>query len=179
MEAFIAMLGLSVLAAFIGLIVMMIMAEWKIYKKLGEEGWVCLIPIYSTYVLYKRIWSEGAARISVVAGLLSVAMSVVDIVVEQYVNEVSMAGAYAYLVLSVLAIIGGIVSVVLSAIACNKLAEAFGRGVGTTIGLICLYVVFIPILGFGKAQYKMADSMKAAQPALEAGNAEEDGWLES
>ena len=67
----------------------------------------------------------------------------------------------------------------MSAIACNKLAEAFGRGVGTTIGLICLNVVFIPILGFGKAQYKMADSMKAAQPVLEAGNAEEDGWLES
>ena len=179
MEAFIAMLGLSVLAAFIGLIVMMIMAEWKIYKKLGEEGWVCLIPIYSTYVLYKRIWSESAARISVVTGLLSIALSVANSAVEIYANEMSVAGAYAYLALAALCIVGYIVSIAMSAIACNKLAEAFGRGVGTTIGLICLNVVFIPILGFGKAQYKMADSMKAAQPVLEAGNAEEDGWLES
>jgi hypothetical protein len=46
-----------------------------------------------------------------------------------------------------------IVSFVVAIIVCNDLSKSFGRGVGTTIGLILLPFVFIPILGFGSAQY--------------------------
>jgi hypothetical protein len=35
----------------------------------------------------------------------------------------------------------------------NDLSKSFGRGVGTTLGLIFLSPIFIPILGYGKAQY--------------------------
>lgn len=35
-----------------------------------------------------------------------------------------------------------------------KLAKAFGRGVGTTLGLIFFPYIFQLILGFGKAQYR-------------------------
>ena len=36
----------------------------------------------------------------------------------------------------------------------NLLSKSFGKGVGFTIGLILLSIVFYPILGFGSAQYK-------------------------
>lgn len=39
-------LYLAILVFFIG-------AIWKIYTKAGEEGWACLIPFYSFYVLCK------------------------------------------------------------------------------------------------------------------------------
>ncbi len=38
---------------YIALIVFFIGAIWKIYTKAGEDGWACLIPFYSFYVLCK------------------------------------------------------------------------------------------------------------------------------
>jgi hypothetical protein len=34
-----------------------------------------------------------------------------------------------------------------------KLAKSFGKGIGFTIGIIFLPIIFLPILGFGNAEY--------------------------
>lgn len=47
-----------------------------------------------------------------------------------------------------------IVSIIFAIILCVDLAKAFGKGVGFAIGIIFLGFIFIPILGFGKAQYQ-------------------------
>ncbi len=36
------------------------------------------------------------------------------------------------------------------------LAKAFGRGIGTAIGIILLPIIFYPVLGFGEATYQKA-----------------------
>ncbi len=36
----------------------------------------------------------------------------------------------------------------------NLLVKSFGKGVGFTIGMILLPFIFIPILGYGSAEYK-------------------------
>ena len=36
----------------------------------------------------------------------------------------------------------------------NLLSKSFGKGVGFTIGLIILCIIFVPILGLGKVEYK-------------------------
>ncbi len=54
------------------------------------------------------------------------------------------------------------VSIVIAIIVCIDLAKSFGRGTGTAIGLILVGFVFIPILGFGKAEYQ---GPAAAMPA--------------
>lgn len=46
------------------------------------------------------------------------------------------------------------IQVIFMIIICNDLSKAFGRGIGTTLGLIFLSFIFIPILGFGSAQYQ-------------------------
>jgi hypothetical protein len=46
-------------------------------------------------------------------------------------------------------IVGFIVAIILT----NDLAKAFGKGVGWTIGLLFLPMVFLPILGFGDDEY--------------------------
>ncbi len=46
------------------------------------------------------------------------------------------------------------INIIFSIILCNDLSKAFGRGLGTTLGLIFLGFIFIPILGFGSAQYQ-------------------------
>jgi hypothetical protein len=45
------------------------------------------------------------------------------------------------------------VGVITSIVLCVSLARVFGKGVGFGIGLLFLPFVFVPILGFGSAEY--------------------------
>ena len=46
------------------------------------------------------------------------------------------------------------VNIIVLLIVINELSKSFGRGVGTTLGLIFLGFIFWPILAFGSAQYQ-------------------------
>jgi uncharacterized protein DUF5684 len=46
-----------------------------------------------------------------------------------------------------------LVNIVIAFILVNDLSKAFGHGIGYTLGLIFLSIIFIPILGFGGSQY--------------------------
>lgn len=46
------------------------------------------------------------------------------------------------------------VNIIVFLIILNELSKCFGRGVGTTLGLVFLPFIFWPILGFGSAQYQ-------------------------
>ncbi len=54
---------------------------------------------------------------------------------------------------SVVPVVGGIAALVVSILILNKLAQAFGKGAGFTVGLVLLYPIFIGILAFGSAEY--------------------------
>lgn len=57
-----------------------------------------------------------------------------------------------------------IVNIVVSIIVAHELAKAFGKGVGFTIGLIILPIIFLPVLGFGKATYIYTSSPEIGMP---------------
>jgi hypothetical protein len=44
----------------------------------------------------------------------------------------------------------------------NELSKRFGGGIGTTLGLIFLPIIFFPVLGFGSAQYQSNPSDSGA-----------------
>jgi len=46
-----------------------------------------------------------------------------------------------------------IVNIVIAAMVMISVAKAFGKGTGFALGLLFLSPIFIPILGFGSAQY--------------------------
>lgn len=46
---------LVLLLFYIGIIVVLLASQWKIFSKAGKPGWACLIPIYSTIVLLEII----------------------------------------------------------------------------------------------------------------------------
>ena len=46
------------------------------------------------------------------------------------------------------------VNFIVAIILCIDLAKSFGQGVGFGIGIILLSIIFLPILGFGSAQYQ-------------------------
>lgn len=39
--------------------ILVLAAQWKLYKKTGEHGWAAIIPFYSQYVLVKITWGNG------------------------------------------------------------------------------------------------------------------------
>lgn len=53
------------------------------------------------------------------------------------------------------------VNIIVLLIVINELSKSFGRGVGTTLGLIFLGFIFWPILGFGSAQYQGGEAAAA------------------
>lgn len=47
-----SLLGSSIFAVFaIAVIVLSIVAAWRVFKKAGKPGWAALVPIYNIYVL--------------------------------------------------------------------------------------------------------------------------------
>jgi len=47
-----------------------------------------------------------------------------------------------------------IVNFIIAIVLCIDLAKSFGKGTGFGVGLLFLGVIFLPVLGFGSAQYQ-------------------------
>jgi len=59
---------------YMAALVLIIVAQWKIFEKAGEAGWKVLIPFYNTYVLFQIAGRNGL-------GFLLLFIPVVQIVV--------------------------------------------------------------------------------------------------
>jgi Family of unknown function (DUF5684) len=47
-----------------------------------------------------------------------------------------------------------LVNIIIGIIVCIDMAKSFGKGVGFGLGIALLGIIFLPILGFGSAQYQ-------------------------
>lgn len=122
--AFLSAYGLIVLA----LIVLSIIANWKIFSKAGQPGWASLVPFYNKYISFKIYWGNGwLFLVPIALGIFS------------YFNLIGFLFTLA--------------AVVINVMTQYKKAEAFGERIGFTIGLVFLPTIFNLILGFGKYEY--------------------------
>lgn len=165
------------IALIVFMTVFMIVVNWKIFVKMNEAGWKSLIPIYSTYVRFKRLWNGKAAVIVLVSNVAAVMTYIMFIFA--VLKGVQAAGAEGIsdesmgkMVLSELpSLFFMTISVSMWLIITNKQAEAFGKGVGTTLGLIFLPLIFAPILAFGSAQYRDSQEQTVMLPEANGFNA--------
>jgi hypothetical protein len=58
-----------------------------------------------------------------------------------------------------------LVNIIVGIVLCIDMAKSFGKGVGFGIGLAFLGIIFLPILGFGSAQYQGAAAAAPNQGA--------------
>lgn len=131
--------------------ILMIVAMWKIFAKAGEAGWKSLIPIYNVYIYFKiagmKAWFWWVLIVafvgSFIAGLLGFEQG--------DMNGVPAEGSTLIGTLVMLAT--EIFTLVVAIMQCARLSRAFGRGIGTTLGLIFLPNIFQLILAFGSAKY--------------------------
>ena len=122
-----------------------IIAKWRIYRKASEPGWKSLIPVYNSYVLFKRVWKTSCFWIMVVCALAAA-----------ITTTLGLAGT-AQSVMTSLTTFFQLLSLIISIMFNVKLARSFGKGTGFAVGLIFLNPVFMIILGFGSAKYAGAD----------------------
>ena len=131
--------------------ILQVIAGWKIFAKAGEPGWKALIPIYNTYIFYKIVGMKnyfwGVLGLAVLAGIVAGATGFDS----NNLQNNSMSGAN--LVGAITYIVTGVISCVIEIIYCVRTSNAFGHGVGFTLGLIFLNPLFLLILGFGSSKY--------------------------
>ena len=51
--------GLLFALFYIGLILIYLVGVWTLYKKAGQPGWACIIPIYNVWILLKIVGKPG------------------------------------------------------------------------------------------------------------------------
>ena len=138
----------------IAMLVLLVIARWRLFSKAGEKGWKSLIPIYSSYVMYRIVWNAKSFVIYVVLWAVSVVATLFS---GQYVflpdGQMMFVGGGNFILgfISTIASIGVLVYMVLFAI---KTALAFGKRPAFAVGLLLLPSIFTLILAFGSAKYQ-------------------------
>ena len=133
MEAILAILGgalLFIWIALIAVLVVCIVANIFLFRKLGLPGWWGIIPFWNTYNIFKKTWD-------VMPWFLV------------YLVLAIVYGLSSGLLLTVAAIALFVLMVAMN----MHIATAFGKGIGYCLGLTFVPIVFLPILAYGSAQY--------------------------
>ncbi len=141
-------LGTGMMLFSLILMVLTIIALWKIFTKAGEEGWKSLIPIYNTYILFKISGRSFGKFFLLVIGA-NIASSI----------AVSIGGGFFATILSLVGFALAIWVIVEAILCYHGLSTSFGHGAGFTVGLILLNTIFMMILGFGSDQYQGNSNM--------------------
>ena len=143
-----------VVILMLALAVLLLIACAKILRKSGQNGWKILIPIYGMYCLYKAAKAEIVFWISLASSILIYIVTlIISAILRSSMNALSYLGTMST-INTLSNVILSISLFVLQCIFARKLAGAFGRGTGFTIGLILLNPIFMMILGFGSARYQ-------------------------
>lgn len=119
--------------------IIMVIANWRIFTKAGEQGWMSIIPVLNSYILFKISWKTIMFWAMMGAFLLGSIFT-------------GLAGEEGGM-LEVLGAIFSAAGAVISIIDVYKLSKSFGYGIWFTVGLLFLSPLFTLILGYGKAEY--------------------------
>lgn len=121
-----------------------IIIQWKINVKAGQPGWACLIPIYNI-IIYLRIIGRPVSWLFVYLGcLILYGIGIYTM----FLNPASPSAVSGILTFASI-----LTLVIVSIIDTNRLSKSFGRGVGFTVGLVLLSLIFMAILAFGNDAY--------------------------
>ncbi|MGY3565461.1 DUF5684 domain-containing protein [Sinomonas sp. RB5] len=123
-DAAVGLIG-GLFGAVIGLAVVGLL-YMGIFTKAGRPAWEAYVPFYNFYVLITQIVGRPAWWFWVI-----IASSVIP----------------------VLNFITWIAAAVFGILVMNDLSKSFGKDSAYTVGLVLLPIVFVPMLGYGQAQY--------------------------
>jgi hypothetical protein len=132
---------------YLGFGILTLIAQYFLFQKMGMPGWKGLIPIYSSYLLFKELLSTR--HFAAYAGSL-VASSVCNSLVTTGV----VTAAVPSMILMGVSIATAILALILLIQVLHRLSRSFGHGAGFTFGLVVIEPIMMMILGFGSRQYE-------------------------
>ena len=153
-------LGVSLIGTLIyfGVIIFLIASQWIMFKKAGESGWKCLIPIYNIYILCKiarrpkLFWKYMVSSILVfVFACVSIGGIIATAGVGMTTGELSGSSVGVFLIGILLMLISLLVLGIIVCILYFNLAKAFGQGALFGIGMIFLAPIFMAIIAFSRS----------------------------
>lgn len=134
--------------------VLLAVAEWKTFTKMGEKGWKAFIPVYNLYLLLKRCSKANYMWHLIAAGALCLLTDVL------YMSKLLPDGSWQFWVCAAIQLISVIWIVVVEIKALHGVSKSFGHGAGFTVGLILLTFIFLLILGLGSSEYRPVNKEK-------------------
>lgn len=110
---------------FMALLVVLIIAQWKIFTKAGKPGWASIVPVYNFIILLQIVNRPVWWIAFLVAGMIP------------FVN---------FLALPVMFVVSIILAI--------DLAKAFGKSTGFGVFMAFFPYIGYPMLAFGSAEYQ-------------------------
>ena len=156
----------------LAIIVLMIIALWKIFVKAGKPGWHAIIPFLNMYDLFIIAWKKkiGVAMlilsicnfVVMIAGVImfigGLGGSFISFFTSGYKIDNGISGPMTMFFVGLgLLLLGACISItcmVFMIINYVKLGKAFGKSGGFLVGLALIPIVFLCILAFGSAEYQ-------------------------
>ena len=140
-------------------VVLQLIGSWFAFRKMQLPGWKGIIPYYSTYVLFDKLWDTKKFWRFIIymcvflgAFLFGYFFILIGIAIGAS-NGIS-AGAVILVIVGVLSVIASFVMIVLSLVIefqlYKRMAAAFGLQNGWAWGLLFVPYIMLPIIGFHK-----------------------------
>lgn len=114
------------------LLILLVVAYWKMFTKAGVAGWKSLIPLYNVYIAFKIAWKDQTAFWVWLAA---------NVVYGPFRDHDGGDG--------VITIVAGILALVWWMRFCIRQAESYGKGAGT--GITAFFLPNIMTLYYGFA----------------------------
>ena len=137
-------------------LVLQLVGMWFTFRKMGLPGWKGIIPYYSTYVLFDKLWDTKKFWRVIIYSAVSVFSFIVGyfLIIIGALGNSSDIGAVILLIIGVSFLIVTVVMAVLMLVIefrlYKRLAAAFGLQNGWAWGLLFVPYVMLPIIGFHK-----------------------------
>lgn len=155
-------------------------AKWRVFQKMGYEGWKSLIPVYETFLTFKAIYGNGWMMLVLIAPfVMALPISIIMAIGMFLSNEVTAIIGVPVMIIGLLL---GVASAVLPVIFTIKLnfdmARAFRQSKAFGFGLWLVNPVMMVVLAFSKAAFRDV-KMVAGDDVISCLITKVDTWIRS
>lgn len=170
--ALLTMVTVFAIFACLLLLILQVIAHWKLFQKAGQPGWKSLIPFYSAYVLFGIAWKKSMfwatmaiVAVSSIVSNIFISSATQMAMLNRITTYSTIMMATSFFLLLTCAVLSLVIQIILSV----HLSRAFGHGGGYAIGLILLPTIFMLILGLGNSHYQKKVNIRDEQTVVLGG----------
>ena len=142
-SAIFATMGVMAFLMF-AIVIIELIAAWKLFTKAGRPGWAAIVPFYNAWVWGKISFKDNWKTIGLLVSMIG--YFVFAMLASPGIASADAGSGGLSLIMSLFAIAFLVFDILLMI----STSKAFGKGGGFAVGLIFLSFIFLPILAFSK-----------------------------